>query len=101
MDVTLDELAGRKDIDDDAKIHNPELHRLYSKVDQLSDEDQKALVILLDSLVKRSRMSQVMGEIYQLEPITNEAGPGSNGVRVAFGFGSRTGREPAPLSRQA
>lgn len=63
LDVTLDELAGRKNIDDDAKIHNPELHRLYSKVDQLSDEDQKALVILLDSLVKRSRMSQVMGEI--------------------------------------
>jgi hypothetical protein len=56
-------MAGRKDIDDDAKIHNPELHRIYSKVDQLSDEDQKALVILLDSLVKRSRMSQVMGEI--------------------------------------
>jgi hypothetical protein len=44
-------------------IHNPELHRLYQKVDQLSDEDQRALVILLDSLVKRSRVSQVMGEI--------------------------------------
>ena len=47
----------------DAKIHNPELHRLYKKVDQLSDEDQKALVIVLDSLVKRSRVSRVMAEV--------------------------------------
>ena len=62
LDVTLDELAGRKDIDEYTKIHNPELHRLYRKVDLLSDEDQKALVILLDSLVKRSRMRQVMDE---------------------------------------
>ena len=42
-------------------IHNPELHRLYRKVDQLSDEDQKALGIVLDSLVKRSRVGRVDG----------------------------------------
>ena len=63
LDVSLDEMAGRTETDPEAKIHNPELHRLYQKVDQLSDEDQKALVILLDSLVKRSRVSQVMGEL--------------------------------------
>jgi transcriptional regulator with XRE-family HTH domain len=63
LDVTLDEMAGRTETNDQAAIHNPELHRLYQKVDQLSDEDQRALVILLDSLVKRSRVSQVMGEI--------------------------------------
>jgi hypothetical protein len=39
------------------------LHRLYKKVDQLSDEDQKALMIVLDSLVKRSKVSQVMAEL--------------------------------------
>jgi hypothetical protein len=39
------------------------MNRLYKKVDQLSDEDQSALVVVLDSLVKRSRVSQVMGEI--------------------------------------
>ena len=43
-------------------IHNHELHRLYKKVDQLSDEDQKALVVVLDSLVKRSRVRRVMTE---------------------------------------
>ncbi len=48
--------------DDMTVFLNPELHRLYQKVDQLSDEDQKALVILLDSLVKRSRVDQVMAE---------------------------------------
>lgn len=54
LNITLDELAGRQDSSGgDARIHNPELHRLYQKVDHLSDEDQKALVIVLDSLVKR------------------------------------------------
>ncbi len=51
LGVTLDELAGRKSVSGEGQIHNPELHRLYKKVDQLSDEDQKALVVVLDSLV--------------------------------------------------
>ena len=65
LDVSLDELAGRKETDANsaAAIHNPELHRLYKKVNQLSDEDQKALIILLDSLVKRSRVRKVMAEV--------------------------------------
>ena len=63
LDVSLDELAGRKGANGDARIHNPELHRLYEKVDQLSDEDQKALVIVLASLVKRSKVSRVMAEL--------------------------------------
>jgi transcriptional regulator with XRE-family HTH domain len=64
LDVSLDELAGRKETEEDsASIRNPELHRLYKKVNQLSDEDQKALIILLDSLVKRSRVRKVMAEV--------------------------------------
>lgn len=55
-------MAGRSDAPPQAVIRNPELNRLYKKVDQLSDEDQKALGILLDSLVKRSRVDQVMAE---------------------------------------
>jgi len=51
---------GLKDTNGEQKIHNPELHRLYKKVDQLSDEDQKALLVVLDSLVKRSRIRRVM-----------------------------------------
>ena len=63
LGVSLDELAGRKETDGDAAIHNPELHRLYGKVDQLSDEDQKALVIVLDSLVKRAAVGKVMAAV--------------------------------------
>jgi transcriptional regulator with XRE-family HTH domain len=62
LNVSLDELAARKDTDRQLKIHNPELHRLYQKVDQLPDEDQKALLVVLDSLVKRSRIRRVMTE---------------------------------------
>ena len=37
---------------------------LPSEVDQLSDEDQKALLILLDDISRqRSRVSPVMGEL--------------------------------------
>ena len=50
------------DVTGEGVIHNHELHRLYKKVDQLSDEDQQALVIVLDSLVKRSRVRRVMTE---------------------------------------
>ena len=64
LNVSLDELAGRQDaVAGEARIHNPELHRLYQKVDHLSDEDQKALVIVLDSLVKRAKVSRVMAEL--------------------------------------
>jgi transcriptional regulator with XRE-family HTH domain len=63
LGVTLDELAGRKDVQSSATIKNPELSRLYKKVDHLSDEDQKALVIVLDSLMKRSKVSKVMAEL--------------------------------------
>lgn len=48
MGVALDELAGRKSVSGEGAIHNPELHRLYKKVNPLSDEDQKALVVVLD-----------------------------------------------------
>lgn len=62
LGVTLDEMAGRSDAPPQAVIRNLELNRLYKKVDQLSDEDQKALLVVLDSLVKRSRVDQVMAE---------------------------------------
>src|ERR1039458_109586 len=58
LGVSLDELAGRKEVSSSAAIRNPELNRLCRKVDQLSDEDQRALVVVLDSLVKRSRVSK-------------------------------------------
>jgi len=63
LGVSLDELAGRTDVSSEAIIKNPELNRLCRKVDQLSDEDQRALMVVLDSLVKRSKVTKVMAEL--------------------------------------
>ncbi len=63
LGVSLDELAGSKEVASDTVIRNPELNRLCRKVDQLPDEDQRALVVVLDSIVKRSRVSKAMAEL--------------------------------------
>jgi len=62
LQVSADELLGREELSAEHRIHNQELHRLYQQVDQLSDEDQQALIILLDSLVKRARVKRVMAD---------------------------------------
>ncbi|MEL7475721.1 MAG: helix-turn-helix transcriptional regulator [Cyanobacteria bacterium J06555_12] len=62
LNVSLDELAGLHPTSSEARIHNPELHRLCLKVDQLPDEDQRALVIVLDGLIKRSGLKQLAAE---------------------------------------
>ena len=64
-DRFADESLGRKVINTEGRIHKIELHRLwlYQQVDSLSDEDQQALIVLLASLVKRSKVRSVMGEV--------------------------------------
>jgi hypothetical protein len=58
--VSLDELAGQKPPCDDVKVHNPRLLGLYKEIDRLSPEDQQALAILLDSLIKRAQMARLL-----------------------------------------
>jgi transcriptional regulator with XRE-family HTH domain len=61
LQVSLDELAGRTDLKSvEFKVRNPKLHALYKEIDQLSNEDQTALVVLLDSLIKRSQINKVL-----------------------------------------
>ena len=60
LKVSLDELAGRKESDTEVLVHNHKLHSLCQQIDHLSDEDQKALIILMDSLVKRSQLTKVL-----------------------------------------
>ena len=62
LGVSLDTLAGRIEAHDETVIHNHKLHELYKKVDQLPDEDQQALIVLLDSLVARANMQKLMGD---------------------------------------
>jgi len=60
LQVTLDELTGRVEVHSDPTVRNPKLRELYGKMDALSDEDQQVLVILMDSLVKRSNMTRLL-----------------------------------------
>lgn len=60
LQVSLDELAGLTATKSEPRVRNPKLHALYQQMDGLSDEDQQALIILMDSLVKRSRMRKVL-----------------------------------------
>jgi len=60
LNVSLDELTGRSPTAQEPAVHNPKLHALLKDVDRLPDEDQQALVILMDSLVKRSQMSKLL-----------------------------------------
>ena len=60
LDVSLDQLAGRTEKSDKVVIHNHKLHELYKKVNELSDEDQQALIVLLDSLVARADLQKLV-----------------------------------------
>ena len=41
-------------------MHNPKLHAPLKEVDSLPDEDQQALIILMDSLIKRAKIDRVL-----------------------------------------
>lgn len=60
LQVTLDELVGRKAVTEAVKIHNHTLHALWQKADLLPDTDQQALIAVLDSFVKKSMVEQVI-----------------------------------------
>ncbi len=60
LQVSLDELAGRTENLSEPKIHNSELLNLYHQVDVLSDEEQNALILVIDSFVKRSQMNKIL-----------------------------------------
>ncbi|WP_250481975.1 MULTISPECIES: hypothetical protein [unclassified Caballeronia] len=59
LQTSVDSLVGLEP-PAEPRIHNPRLHELYEQMDLLSDEDQQALIVLMDSLVKRSQMSKLM-----------------------------------------
>ena len=60
LDVSVDTILGRAATQAEPRLRNPKLHSLYKEVDHLSDDDQQALVVLLDSLVKRSQMNRLL-----------------------------------------
>lgn len=60
LQVDMDDLAGRRDTKSKPLIYNHHLHLLCQQADQLSDEDQQAVIVLLDSVVKRSQLTRVL-----------------------------------------
>jgi len=62
LQVTLDELVGRKPPSEEVKLKNFELHTLCQQADNLPDADQQALILVIDSFVKKSQMAKVMGK---------------------------------------
>lgn len=61
LQVSLDELAGRTATTHQTLLRNPELHHLYQQVDELPDEDQQALLLVIDRLVRSSRVTRAVG----------------------------------------
>lgn len=63
LQVALDELAGRQEPSQDLKIRNHELRQLCQQCDTLPDGDQQALIVMMDSLVKKSDMTKVIAKV--------------------------------------
>ena len=66
LQVTLDELVGRTTALSPPHIRNQRLMELYLKLDLLNDEEQKAAIVLIDSLVTRADMQRMIGESQQV-----------------------------------
>jgi transcriptional regulator with XRE-family HTH domain len=61
LQVSLDQLTGRTPPSEpDIKVRNPKLHSLYRQIDRLSADDQHALLVLLDSLIKRAEIDKLL-----------------------------------------
>lgn len=60
LQISLDTLVGLEPPKEETRIHNPRLHALYQQMDGLCDEDQQALIVLMDSLVKRAQMNKLL-----------------------------------------
>ncbi|MBC8951013.1 helix-turn-helix transcriptional regulator [Xenorhabdus sp. TS4] len=59
LQMSVDALVGLE-LPQKPKIHNPKLQALYEQIDSLSDEDQQALIVLMDSLVTRAKMEKLI-----------------------------------------
>lgn len=61
LQVSLDELVGRKPVSGEARIRNHSLNALWQQADVLPDQEQQALILVIDSFVKKSIVEKTMG----------------------------------------
>lgn len=72
LQVSLDELVGRREQTNEVSIKNHALHELVQRLDELPDADQQALILVMDGLIKKSQLANVMD---QRTPPTRSAKP--------------------------
>lgn len=60
LQVSLDELVGRVNASKDVKIRNAELHELWQQADTLPDEEQRALIMVIDSFVTKVNVEKAV-----------------------------------------
>lgn len=60
LQVSLDELVGRSNTTSEVAIRNADLHQLVQVVDVLPDDDQRALITVMDGLVKKAQLNKLM-----------------------------------------
>jgi transcriptional regulator with XRE-family HTH domain len=62
LQVSLDELVGRKPVSTEVRIRNHILDSLWQQADTLPDASQQALVLVIDGMVKQAQMEKVIGK---------------------------------------
>lgn len=62
LQVSLDELVGRKPVSDEVRIRNHALNALWQQADVLPDQEQQALILVIDSFVKKAMVEKAMGK---------------------------------------
>ena len=62
LQVSLDELVGRKPVSSEVRIRNHTLNSLWQQADALPDEEQQALILVIDSFVKKTQVEKVVSK---------------------------------------
>lgn len=61
LQVSLDELVGRKPLSTESRIRNHSLNALWQQADTLPDQEQQALILVIDSFVKKAMVEKAVG----------------------------------------
>ena len=59
--MPLDELVGRKPVSGEVRIRNHSLNALWQQADTLPDQEQQALILVIDSFVKKAIVEKAVG----------------------------------------
>lgn len=62
LQVNLDELLGRTPVMSKPVMRNPKLMQIYQELNHLSDEEQQAVIVLIDSLIKRAKFNEILNK---------------------------------------